>query len=179
MKFIMLLPLLLAATSTATENSPNLLDALDRELEKVTDNVAQRDSLLRRRVLNVVNSSSFNHSYEVPVYGEFHVSEWLRGRTLTVTVVEDDGPDGVFARTRSGSGNPLNESKYSGFVVDVLRELRGRAGFTLKMPAPSEQGSQCEDCDTCATSYLCGEDDVLELSVSDVFAGMYYITKER
>ena len=66
-----------------------------------------------------------------------------------------------------------------GFVVDMLEWVAQRAGFTYTLHAPTGNGSHCKasagvtSLDQYAGQYNCGQDDVTELGLTDVYWGAF------
>ena len=78
-----------------------------------------------------------------------------------------------------------NSNKWSGFLVDQIKWISENAGFTYTLHAPSGLGGSCVNQtnndtsqilkpynkETWHTQYLCAEEDVHTLNLTDVYWG--------
>mmetsp|Transcript_27835 Transcript_27835/g.88423 ORF Transcript_27835/g.88423 Transcript_27835/m.88423 type:complete len:814 (+) Transcript_27835:163-2604(+) len=107
----------------------------------------------------------------------------LTGMHLEITAIHatDFLDMGYDDESRTDLNDP---EEWQGFLIDVLKWLQEKAGFTYTLKAPSGEGENCDvgDFNTTkdyAVQYNCGSDDVFSLNKSHVYLGMYYMTAAR
>ncbi|GMH48599.1 hypothetical protein TrVE_jg14473 [Triparma verrucosa] len=120
----------------------------------------------------------------------------LEGKHIHITTVEESGK--MEMHDSSGEWRE-DSSKWEGFLVDQIKWISEKAGFTYTLHAPSGLGASCNPApgtiygtnndtfpvlkpfknETWHTQYLCAEEDVHTLNFTDVYWGMFYITNKR
>ena len=76
----------------------------------------------------------------------------------------------------------LPKEQWKGYIVDMIRIIARKAGFSYTLFLPSGHGSSCPSGATdmeLSTSYLCGQQDTLELNMTHAYWSQYYVTKIR
>ena len=79
-------------------------------------------------------------------------------------------------------GSVLPKSQWKGYIVDMIKIISQKAGFTYELFLPSGGGSGCGTGATdveLAKKYLCGQQDALDLNITHGYWGQFYITKGR
>ena len=70
----------------------------------------------------------------------------------------------------------LPQAKWDGFVMDMFEWLAAHAGFTYTLHTPSGLGADCVNNSGAMPfvgQYKCGQNDVIELNITDVYLGMF------
>lgn len=107
----------------------------------------------------------------------------MNGYHLNITVVHEP----PYVDVGLNDGTLLPKSYWSGYMIDMIRQLSTRAGFTYELFLPSGNGPSCttnnpknlERNVLNARNYVCGQEDSLSLNISDAYWSLYYVTTAR
>ena len=80
------------------------------------------------------------------------------------------------------NGIILSKDQWKGYIVDMIKIISQKAGFTYELFLPSGGGSGCGTGATdieLATKYLCGQQDTLDLNLTHGYWSQFYVTKGR
>ena len=101
----------------------------------------------------------------------------LTGKHFNFTVVHDP----PYMDVGYNDGVLLEESEWKGYIVDMIKMVSNKAGFTYSLQTPSGDGSSCSGSTAVdfVTQYVCGQEDVLQLNKTQAYWSMYYMTGPR
>ena len=105
----------------------------------------------------------------------------LSGQHLRIVTINENR----FTTMLDDSGALLPAANWTGLIPEMIGWIANQSGFTYTLTSPSGNGSSCTPADGSGTQleysrqYNCGQDDVTQLGVADVYAGAFYVTESR
>ena len=75
------------------------------------------------------------------------------------------------------NGQLLPAAQWTGYFPDLIGWIANQSGMTYTLYAPTADASDCSDATT--GNYGCGQKDVTETGVRDMYMGLYYVTPSR
>jgi len=97
----------------------------------------------------------------------------LAGTHLDIVTVDQPG----FTNMHDATGALLPPTQWTGYFPDLISWIANQSGMTYTLYAPTTGGSGCES--ATAGNYGCGQKDVTELGLRDMYMGLYYVTPSR
>ena len=97
----------------------------------------------------------------------------LTGTHLNIVTVEQPG----FTNMYAANGSLLPSAQWTGYFPDLIQWIATQSGMTYTLYAPSGTASNCTGAS--AGNYGCGQKDVTELGLRDMYMGLYYVTPAR
>ena len=97
----------------------------------------------------------------------------LNGTHLTIVTPEQPG----FTNMYSSNGQLLPATQWTGYFPDMISWIANQSGMTYTLYAPSSNASGCAG--AASGNYGCGQKDVTEIGLRDMYMGLYYVTPSR
>ena len=108
----------------------------------------------------------------------YETPKWTRMGNLNGThlkIVTPNQPG--FTNMYAADGSLLAADEWTGYFPDLIGWIASQSGMTYTLYAPTTQASGCGN--ATAGSYGCGQKDVTEIGVRDMYMGLYYVTPSR
>ena len=108
----------------------------------------------------------------------YETPRWTRMGNLNGTHLDIVTPNQPgFTNMYAADGQLLPAAQWTGYFPDLVGWIASQSGMTYTLYAPTTNASGCESATN--GNYGCGQKDVTEIGVRDMYMGLYYVTPSR
>ena len=83
----------------------------------------------------------------------------------------------AFTNMYASDGSLLPSTQWTGYFPEMIEWIANQSGMSYTLYAPSANASGCAGASS--GNYGCGQKDVTEIGVRDMYMGLYYVTPSR